>query len=66
MRALSRQNHEDLEGLEPALAHGRIGDLSGTVGNGPQELKVAGRKPRPSATQPLSLQDTVHRLKEPF
>lgn len=34
-------------------------DLSGAVANGPHVLKVAGRKPRPSATQPLSLRGTV-------
>lgn len=33
--------------------------LSGTVVNGTHEIKVAGRKSRPSATQPLSLQDTM-------
>lgn len=33
------------------------------MGSGPQELEVAGRKPRPSAPQPLSLQDTVLQVK---
>lgn len=37
--------------------------LSGTVVKGPHELKVAGGKPRHSATQPLPLQDTVPQVK---